>query len=64
MPLTCTQLFDAAIRQKSTTSTQDCGVKEEIEDIATRIAHIGVLHWHIWADLLYQGNPEDVTPTS
>jgi len=24
-----------------------------MEDIATRLAHLGVLHWRVWADLVY-----------
>ncbi|KAK3320772.1 T-complex protein 11-domain-containing protein [Cercophora scortea] len=29
-----------------------------IEDMATRIAHLGVLHWRVWAQLAYVGDIE------
>ena len=37
--------LDAAIRM----GQQEGG----IEDIATRIAHVGVVHWRIWARMAY-----------
>jgi hypothetical protein len=30
-----------------------------IEDIATRLAHVGVLHWRVWADMAYLGDVQD-----
>ncbi|RFU27810.1 hypothetical protein B7463_g8528, partial [Scytalidium lignicola] len=32
--------------------------KEPIVDMATRIAHIGVLHWRVWGPLAYIDDPE------
>lgn len=32
--------------------------KEPIVDMATRIAHIGVLHWRVWGPLAYIEDPE------
>jgi len=40
-------------------SSTTSGVKEEIAEIATRIAHIGILHWRVWAPLAYLVNPEE-----
>ncbi|TGO58441.1 hypothetical protein BCON_0055g00440 [Botryotinia convoluta] len=62
-PLTSLQIFDAATSPKPTNglmnlSTQATGQKEEISDIATRIAHIGILHWRVWAPLAYLVNPD------
>jgi hypothetical protein len=34
------------------------GAKEEITEIATRIAHIGILHWRVWAPLAYLVDPD------
>jgi hypothetical protein len=42
------------LRSPTTTSA-----KEEISEIATRIAHIGILHWRVWAPLAYLVNPEE-----
>ena len=58
-PLTSMQIFDAATTPKNASSnTQAAGVKEEIDEIATRIAHIGILHWRVWAPLAYLVNPD------
>ncbi|KAG5918608.1 hypothetical protein E4U42_006792 [Claviceps africana] len=37
-----------------------------IEDMATRLAHLGVLHWRVWGQLAYLGDDDDmvVEPTS
>ncbi|KAK5077236.1 Protein SOSEKI 1 [Lithohypha guttulata] len=29
----------------------------DLEDIARRLAHIAVIHWQVWHDLVYLGNP-------
>ncbi|KAM0337782.1 hypothetical protein ACHAPQ_002831 [Fusarium lateritium] len=42
--------LDAAIR----TGQQEGG----IEDIATRIAHVGVVHWRIWARMAYKDDDD------
>lgn len=56
-PLTSLQIFEAATGQKSTTSTglpQSHGsVQGNVSDVATRLAHLGVLHWRVWAPLAY-----------
>jgi hypothetical protein len=60
-PLTSLQIFEAATTPKPAalgglpTAT---GAKEEITEIATRIAHIGILHWRVWAPLAYMVDPE------
>jgi hypothetical protein len=30
-----------------------------IEDMAVRLAHLGILHWRVWAPLVYEGDVED-----
>jgi hypothetical protein len=60
-PMTSLQIFEAATTSKSASgnsSTPASGNKEEIEEIATRIAHIGTLHWRVWAPLAYLVDPE------
>jgi hypothetical protein len=59
-PLTSLQIFEAATSPKSAvaSSNQATGVKEEINDVATRIAHIGILHWRVWAPLAYLVDPD------
>ncbi|POR38136.1 Protein SOK1 [Tolypocladium paradoxum] len=32
-----------------------------IEDMATRLAHLGVLHWRVWSQLVYLGDPDDMS---
>lgn len=44
-PLTSLQIFEAATTPKVVPGNSINSSKEEIEEIATRIAHIGVLHW-------------------
>jgi hypothetical protein len=55
-PLTSLQIFEAATLP-GTSPTQENGPKEEISEIAKRIAHIGILHWRVWAPLAYLLNP-------
>jgi len=59
-PLTSLQIFEAATTPKSAvaSTTQATGVKEEINEVATRIAHIGILHWRVWAPLAYLVDPD------
>lgn len=60
--LTSLQIFEAATSLKSATGaathTQATGAKEEISEVATRIAHIGILHWRVWAPLAYLVDPD------
>jgi hypothetical protein len=60
-PLTSLQIFEAATTPKvlpGATVSQVNGAKEEITEIATRIAHIGILHWRVWAPLAYLVDPD------
>lgn len=55
-PMTSVQIFEAATTSAATSKSRSSnpqGQKEEIEEIATRIAHIGTLHWRVWAPLAY-----------
>lgn len=45
--------FDSSLRDG-----QDEG---GVEDMATRLAHLGVLHWRVWAQLAYLGDLEDMS---
>jgi hypothetical protein len=60
-PLTSLQIFEGATTPRTLPGTavlQVNGVKEEITEIATRIAHIGILHWRVWAPLAYLVDPD------
>jgi hypothetical protein len=60
-PLTSLQIFEAATAQRvlpPSANVQVRGAKEEISEIATRVAHIGILHWRVWAELAYCVNPD------
>lgn len=57
-PLTSLQVFEAATTPKVTPNAIS-GVKDEIEEISTRIAHIGILHWRVWAPLAYLVDPDE-----
>lgn len=50
--LTNLQIFEAATSSKHSPMTVQ-GPKEEITEIATRIAHIGILHLRVWGPLAY-----------
>jgi hypothetical protein len=59
-PLTCLQIFELAAVQKSLLSIQHIqrdASTDEITEIATKIAHIGMLHWRVWAPLTYLIDP-------
>ncbi|KAG9239555.1 T-complex protein 11-domain-containing protein [Amylocarpus encephaloides] len=65
-PLTSVQIFEAAIAPKpgpNNMVNQANGSKDEISEIATRIAHMGILHWRVWAPLAYliDSGPKDIT---
>jgi T-complex protein 11 len=34
----------------------------EVEDIARRVAHLGILHWKVWANLVYLKDDEEGPP--
>ena len=58
-PLTSFQIFEAATAPKAALgggATSRAG--EEITEIAKRIAHIGILHWRVWAPLAYLVDPD------
>ncbi|KAE8453070.1 hypothetical protein EG329_012257 [Mollisiaceae sp. DMI_Dod_QoI] len=59
-PLTSLQIFEAATTPRNGPSTisQANGLKEEISEISTRIAHIGILHWRVWSPLAYLVDPD------
>ncbi|TQS34454.1 hypothetical protein Golomagni_05164 [Golovinomyces magnicellulatus] len=59
-PKTTYQIFEAATvpRIRSRSSIQS-GPKEDIIDLATRIAHLGVLHWQVWGEWFYQQSLEE-----
>lgn len=56
-PLTSLQIFEAATSPKNAPIISQ-GPKEEASELATRIAHIGILHWRVWAPLAYLVDPE------
>ena len=52
-PFTNQQIFEAATAPRHVAVGPTAQIKEEVDDVATRIAHIGVLHWRVWAPLAY-----------
>ncbi|KHO01943.1 cAMP-mediated signaling protein Sok1 [Metarhizium album ARSEF 1941] len=42
-------------------SSRDGQDEGGVEDMATRLAHLGVLHWRVWGQLAYLGEPEDMS---
>ncbi|KAH8800765.1 hypothetical protein F5884DRAFT_890438 [Xylogone sp. PMI_703] len=64
MPLSNLQVSDAATSpRKANGIVSHIPVdvpadKEPIIDMATRVAHIGVLHWRVWGPLAYIDDPE------
>lgn len=58
-PLTSLQIFELATTPKTAPGNFASGPREEIDDIATRVAHIGVLHWRVWAPLAYLVDPDE-----
>ncbi|TVY15350.1 Protein SOK1 [Lachnellula arida] len=63
-PFTSLALFDAATGSPkvavggSGSGSGNRGAKDDIKDVATRIAHIGILHWRVWAPLAYLVDPD------
>jgi len=59
-PLTSLQIFEAATSTKTgaNAAVPVTGVKEEINEVATKLAHIGMLHWRVWAPLAYLVDPD------
>jgi hypothetical protein len=59
-PLTGLQIFEAATVPNIVggLGVPANGAREEIGEIATRIAHIGMLHWRVWAPLAYLIDPD------
>lgn len=57
-PLTSLQIFEAATAPKAAHGAKASGAKDERTEIATRIAHIGILHWRVWAPLAYLVDPD------
>ncbi|KAH6668312.1 T-complex protein 11-domain-containing protein [Halenospora varia] len=55
--LTSLQIFEAATLP-GTPPTPENRPKDEISEIAKRIAHIGILHWRVWGPLAYVLNPK------
>jgi hypothetical protein len=56
--LTSLQIFEAATAPKAVPGGKANGAKDETTEIATRIAHIGILHWRVWAPLAYLVDPD------
>lgn len=62
-PLTSLQIFEAATGPKPAplfaAPTSSSNMKSEVTDIATRLAHLGILHWRVWAPLAYLVEQQD-----
>lgn len=60
-PLTSLQIFEAATTPRTLPGAalaQGNRSIEGISEIATRIAHLGILHWRVWAPLAYLVEPD------
>jgi T-complex protein 11 len=59
-PLSSVQIFETAIASKSSQggAPHPAPRLQELKDIATRIAHMGILHWRVWAPLAYLVDPD------
>ncbi|PVH84466.1 Tcp11-domain-containing protein [Cadophora sp. DSE1049] len=60
-PLSSLQIFEAATAPRVVSTSAAApgnGFKEEIAEMATRMAHIGILHWRVWAPLAYLVDPD------
>lgn len=60
-PMTSLQVFEAATTPRSPNNALGSSVwasQNSLNDVAVRIAHIGVLHWRVWAPLAYLVNPD------
>jgi hypothetical protein len=64
-PLTSLQIFELATAPKVSTggTAPRNEQKEEIVEVATRISHIGILHWRVWAPLSYLVDPDEEAET-
>lgn len=62
-PLTCLEIFNRTAgreeRLVGISSSQAVDSRDNIREIASEIAHIGVLHWRVWAPLVYL-NPTEL----
>lgn len=60
-PMTSLQVFEAATTPKSPSNAVGSSAwasQNSLNDVAVRIAHIGILHWRVWAPLAYLVNPD------
>lgn len=60
-PLSGLSLFSVATTGRVDSTPPRDGSHEEggIQDMAVRLAHLGVLHWRVWAQLAYLGTDDD-----
>lgn len=44
-----------------TQETRDIDPRQDggVEDMATRLAHLGILHWRVWSSIVYECQPEE-----
>ncbi|KAH7625248.1 T-complex protein 11-domain-containing protein [Sordaria sp. MPI-SDFR-AT-0083] len=42
----------------NSSTNRDPSEEASVEDMATRVAHFGILHWRVWAQLAYVGDVE------
>ncbi len=57
-PLTAMQLFEVTTSPRPL-PYQTLVPRHALSDIAMQMAHIGILHWHVWAPLAYRVDPDD-----
>lgn len=58
LPLSNERLTEAATTQKPQ-SALIAGEKEDIVGIATKLAHLSILHWRVWSNIAYLDDPDN-----
>lgn len=61
--LTLTQLFEVVTAPRIA-PFQPSAPYRTLQDVSKQMAHIGILHWRVWAPLLYLDNPDADDPSA
>jgi hypothetical protein len=56
--------FDSSRDRESSDSSREGREESGIDDVAARLAHLGVLHWRVWGQLAYTNEFENVAMES
>ncbi|KAI9734762.1 MAG: hypothetical protein M1818_006749 [Claussenomyces sp. TS43310] len=62
-PLSTTKLFEISVLARVATDDAEPDASVDVlKEMARRIAHMGILHWRVWAPLAYLVNPDAAEP--